>query len=310
MAQKIVDRIWVNMRRNGVCVSYVTRGGHLLRPEYKEMTHNELVKDLAETMIQSGRMVWSNLPLGSVMHDRPPIADVLCAQKSFVNVAMTIYEVKVTRSDFLADKNSGKYVKYMPFCSQLLFACPKGLIKKDDLPDGVGLIVRNENGWHVVKSAPRRECMPDVDLLIKLMIQGYQDHRARYRAMERQRLVDARDLRNLYYKTGKKIALKMADAEMMIGECEKLLADVNKAMGREFTDFPSAMMELRSEVEALLMKKRFLPQAIELANVVMGMFDGRMYMRGAPQTIRAIADKMENGDAMSLGGATGVPSLR
>lgn len=51
----------------------------------------------------------------------------------------------------------GKYEKYLPHCNRLYFAAPKGLLKKEEIPEGVGLIVRGEQGWTTVKGAKKRE---------------------------------------------------------------------------------------------------------------------------------------------------------
>lgn len=48
-----------------------------------------------------------------------------------------IIEVKSSRQDFTSDK---KWEKYLPYCTHFAFAAPKGVIYKDELPDGVGLI--------------------------------------------------------------------------------------------------------------------------------------------------------------------------
>ena len=74
-------------------------------------------------------------------------ADVLAARKSFVNPSFTIYEVKISRSDFNADVNKGKYRTYFEHCCQLYFAVPKGLVTKNDIPEDTGLTIRGDNGW-------------------------------------------------------------------------------------------------------------------------------------------------------------------
>lgn len=47
------------------------------------------------------------------------------------------YEIKVSRADFLADK---KWQSYLPYCSWFYFIAPEGIIKPEELPDGVGLM--------------------------------------------------------------------------------------------------------------------------------------------------------------------------
>ena len=47
------------------------------------------------------------------------------------------FEFKVSRSDFLADK---KWKKYLKHCNSFSFVCPYGMIKKEELPEGIGLL--------------------------------------------------------------------------------------------------------------------------------------------------------------------------
>lgn len=53
-----------------------------------------------------------------------------------------IIEVKSCRRDFTSDK---KWESYLPYCTHFAFAAPKGVIKKDELPKGIGLI----EFWHL-----------------------------------------------------------------------------------------------------------------------------------------------------------------
>jgi len=48
-----------------------------------------------------------------------------------------IFEVKSCRRDFTSDK---KWQTYLPFCTHFAFVAPKGVIKLDELPEGVGLV--------------------------------------------------------------------------------------------------------------------------------------------------------------------------
>lgn len=81
--------------------------------------------------------------------------DAVAIKPSWANPCVTIYEVKVSRNDFLRDS---KWHEYLDYCHRFYFACPKGLIKKDELPDQrVGLIYINENGTcYTAKAVPLR----------------------------------------------------------------------------------------------------------------------------------------------------------
>lgn len=47
------------------------------------------------------------------------------------------FEIKVSRADFLQDE---KWQNYSRFCSSLSVACPKGLIRPDEIPKPFGLL--------------------------------------------------------------------------------------------------------------------------------------------------------------------------
>ena len=57
------------------------------------------------------------------------------------------YEIKVSREDYLSDK---KWQKYLPYCSWFYFIAPEGIIKKEELPEGIGLIeieIKEKPDW-------------------------------------------------------------------------------------------------------------------------------------------------------------------
>ena len=54
-----------------------------------------------------------------------------------VKKEITIYEFKVNRYDWL---NDNKWQNYLPYCNKLIFISPFGVINKDELPKGIGLI--------------------------------------------------------------------------------------------------------------------------------------------------------------------------
>lgn len=72
---------------------------------------------------------------------------------AFATQDLRIYEVKVSRSDFRKDEGANKWRKYLDVAHRVFFACPAGLLTKDDIPSEAGLIVRGPNGWSVIKAA-------------------------------------------------------------------------------------------------------------------------------------------------------------
>ncbi len=62
--------------------------------------------------------------------------DAVAIKKSWANPCISAYEVKVSRNDYVRDD---KWPGYMQYCNRFSFACPEGLIQKDELPPEVGL---------------------------------------------------------------------------------------------------------------------------------------------------------------------------
>jgi len=139
--------------------------------------HQSLEMDLAGHLRQSGKRtvfrqpnVGSRWGTGGMM----PIPDVMTIECSFTKPHITIYEVKAERSDFRRDITSGKWERYLAFCNRLYFATPAGLLKREELPEGVGLIVKGDNGWNSVKAPPHRgDLALDESFWLALLFEGY-----------------------------------------------------------------------------------------------------------------------------------------
>lgn len=137
----------------------------------KKWGHNELAHDLAEHLRQNtARICWEDMQLGPAGTCRP---DVYSIAHSYSKFCPIVYEVKVSMSDFRADVTAGKYTKYFKYAGGMVFAVPEGLLKKSDIPDGCGLMVRKESGWHTLKGPTMRQLdnLPR-DAWIKLLMDG------------------------------------------------------------------------------------------------------------------------------------------
>ena len=88
------------------------------------------------------------------------IMDAVALRKSWANPSVIGYEIKVSRSDFTRDD---KWQGYLQYCNEFLFACPDGLIKKEELPDNVGLIYFKNGTMRTVKRAIWREVNQPAD---------------------------------------------------------------------------------------------------------------------------------------------------
>jgi hypothetical protein len=63
--------------------------------------------------------------------------DAWVMNRSWAHPCYTVYEIKVSRSDFLNDK---KWRNYLPYCNEFFFVAPKGLIQVAELPPEAGLL--------------------------------------------------------------------------------------------------------------------------------------------------------------------------
>ena len=93
----------------------------------KNLTHDELANSLAIHLMNENRMVWEDIPVGKVHSVRP---DVLTIEKSYSSPNPISYEIKVSVSDFRSDVTKAKWKAYLDFSYGVIFAVPKGLIKK------------------------------------------------------------------------------------------------------------------------------------------------------------------------------------
>lgn len=82
--------------------------------------------------------------------------DGLAITKSYTQPNIIGYEIKVSRSDF---KQDNKWHLYLQYCNEFYFVVPKGLVKKEELPDNVGLIYYNPDtqALRTVKKALYRQ---------------------------------------------------------------------------------------------------------------------------------------------------------
>src|SRR6185503_6730209 len=89
--------------------------------------------------------------------------DAWVMNRSWANPCAWVYEIKVSRSDFIADN---KWPAYLPYCNQFYFVTPAKLIDPREVPSQVGLLEAQGkgNGARLItkKKAPYREIeMPE-----------------------------------------------------------------------------------------------------------------------------------------------------
>lgn len=133
--------------------------------------HDDLQRDLATHLRSTrDRVIWENMQMGPSGSPRP---DVYSIPKSYTRFTPLAYEIKISVADFRSDVTSGKWQSYLNYASGVTFAVPAGLIKKSDVPEGCGLMIRNDDGWRALKAPKLRkiDTLPH-EAWMKLVIDG------------------------------------------------------------------------------------------------------------------------------------------
>jgi len=113
-------------------------------------------------------------PTQSVAHHSK--IDALAMKISWTSFAITGYEIKVSRSDFMRDD---KWQAYLPMCNYMYFVVAPGVCDVQEISDNCGLIVATEKGGlRTVRKAPWRDIEHPTSMYMYLMftyIGAYRD---------------------------------------------------------------------------------------------------------------------------------------
>lgn len=207
--------------------------------------HNQLAEDLA---LAIGGMPFLDVPLGSVVlsSGKAQRADVVGIKPSYTRFAIAIYEVKVSRADFLSDIRSEKWKGYLDHCHRFYFAVQSGICSKDEIPHPAGLIVRGEKGWVTIKGAKPMETEIPVDTLMSLIFNKTKlDTQYRRQAEQRYWIqkLRSRDYKDAAKLFGKKVGEAIRAKEMnftsakdykyAVEEITELVNMIRKELGLE-----------------------------------------------------------------------------
>jgi hypothetical protein len=149
-----------------------------------------------------------------VMNGGVPRIDFIAVAKSWANLCITGYEVKVDRSDFLRD---AKWDSYLPYVHRFYFACPKGLIQPTEVPDPAGLVWCTEKGARVMKATAHNPVSVSWELLYYLVLWRSDEERAWRSRRERSAellsewLEKKKGFESLGYRVGERIREKIED---------------------------------------------------------------------------------------------------
>ncbi len=188
----------------------------------------ELQEDLAKHLRESGYLTYTEIEIKSSRGGR---ADIVAVKPSYANKDCRIYEVKNNRQAFEEDM---KYTKYLDVCHRMYIACPRGMIEKDEIPEKIGLMYRNENGWYTVKAAKRNNPKDfNLDFALSLLYRGYEEELVQRRLRDRIIAKDNATLRDQAYRIGFEIGQRLdKDRETQVEEWAK---KVNKLF-KEYLD--------------------------------------------------------------------------
>lgn len=95
--------------------------------------------------------------------------DALAIPRSWQNQSIIGYEIKVSRGDFLQDNKMHLYSRY---CQEMYLVCPKGMIKKEEIPEGMGLMeyILEKKALRIKKRSPWNNIALDIDFLWRIII--------------------------------------------------------------------------------------------------------------------------------------------
>jgi hypothetical protein len=134
--------------------------------------------------------------------------DAVAIKKSWANPCITVYEVKVSHSDFV---NDSKWPQYLQYCHRFYFACPEGLIAKKELPDGAGLVyVKPDGSVRTVKAPPCRAIEPDAEFFRYILFSRLDSDRLPFYSDRKEYLKDWIADKNDGRRLGREVGGRMA----------------------------------------------------------------------------------------------------
>lgn len=122
--------------------------------------HDSLAHDLAIWLSTPprgavrGRLTWENIEFPDAERCRPDVYSLVATLTPKKWCPIT-FEVKANRADFMAEMRSSKWESYRPFSAYIFLACVDGLVRVDELPPEMGLIVQRPDGWLIVRRGRR-----------------------------------------------------------------------------------------------------------------------------------------------------------
>lgn len=159
------------------------------------------------------------------------IFDGLAITKSYTKPNIIGYEIKVSRSDFLQDN---KWHLYLQYCNEFFFVVPKGLVKKDELPENVGLIYYDPDtsNLRTVKKALYRQIEEPVGVYKYIIFSKLEEDRIPFyedkAEYARDYLKDQKDKKYIGFTLGSKMAKDLEEAYKRLEAVGHKEADIER----------------------------------------------------------------------------------
>lgn len=195
------------------------------------LSHDALAEDLARHLAgySTPMVVWTDMQLGPSGSARP---DVYTIEKTYSALRARVFEVKVSRADFLSDVTSGKYLRYAAFAGSITFATPAGLVNKDEVPKGCGLITRSVDGVWRYQKKPTLQPTPDLprSAWLKLVIDGCQRERENLRLSKcsPRASLEWLNQRRMREHAGNELGVALANRDEALRKLNSEAAEVNR----------------------------------------------------------------------------------
>lgn len=133
------------------------------REKTRRRPHHDLAGRLAAWLREQGRVTWENIELlvphaeGGRQAIRPDVFS-LAATYDAKRLNPCVHEVKVSRSDFLADVGQPeKRAGYSQVAEVVYYAAPDGMIEANEVPTECGLLVESKEGQFKVVKRPKKQ---------------------------------------------------------------------------------------------------------------------------------------------------------
>lgn len=100
---------------------------------------------------------------------------IACAVFPYLKYKKIAYEIKVSKADFYRDTVE-KRKPFIDNCNEFYYVVPKGLLKKESVPNDCGLIFVNEKGQtRIIKRAPFKEVVTEPCFYHALMLRCFKE---------------------------------------------------------------------------------------------------------------------------------------